>query len=95
MAEIMARARSDAEADPALVMMKIAQTHALKQIPSEPDLAFCFTMLQRVSRSFAFIIQQLGPDLRNVVCIFYLVLRGLDTIEDDTSDHNKKWRVRV
>jgi histone H3 len=53
-------------------MMKIAQTHALKQIPSEPDLAFCFTMLQRVSRSFAFVIQQLGPDLRNAVCIFYL-----------------------
>ena len=57
----------------ALVMMKIVQTHALKQIPSEPDLAFCFTMLQRVSRSFAFVIQQLGPDLRNVVCIFYLI----------------------
>lgn len=70
---------------PALVRMKIAQTHALKQIPSEPDLAFCFTMLQRVSRSFAFVIQQLGPDLRNAVCIFYLVLRGLDTVEDDTS----------
>jgi hypothetical protein len=51
---------------PALVMMKIAQTHALKQIPSEPDLAFCFTMLQRVFRSFAFVIQQLGPDLRNI-----------------------------
>jgi hypothetical protein len=55
---------------PALVRMKIAQTHALKQIPSEPDLAFCFTMLQRVSRSFAFVIQQLGPDLRNAVRFF-------------------------
>ena len=55
---------------PALVRMKIAQKHALKQIPSEPDLAFCFTMLQRVSRSFAFVIQQLGPDLRNAVRFF-------------------------
>uniref|UniRef100_A0A0D3FQD7 Uncharacterized protein n=1 Tax=Oryza barthii TaxID=65489 RepID=A0A0D3FQD7_9ORYZ len=42
-------------------------------------------MLQRVSRSFALVIQQLGPDLRNAVCIFYLVLRALDTVEDDTS----------
>ncbi|KAL8154652.1 hypothetical protein AgCh_000122 [Apium graveolens] len=29
--------------------------------------------------------QQLGPQLRDAVCIFYLVLRALDTVEDDTS----------
>ncbi|GAA0169107.1 transferase [Lithospermum erythrorhizon] len=43
-------------------------------------------MLLKVSRSFALVIQQLPTDLRNAVCcIFYLVLRALDTVEDDTS----------
>lgn len=28
-------------------------------------------------------IQELGDELRDAVCIFYLVLRGLDTVEDD------------
>ena len=36
-------------------------------LPSDPDLAFCFGMLQRVSRSFAFVIQQLHPSLRDSV----------------------------
>ncbi|EOX97879.1 Squalene synthase 1 isoform 2 [Theobroma cacao] len=42
-------------------------------------------MLHKVSRSFALVIQQLDTKLRNAVCIFYLVLRALDTVEDDTS----------
>nr|GMD11041.1 squalene synthase [Ipomoea batatas] len=42
-------------------------------------------MLQKVSRSFALVIQQLPIELRDAVCIFYLVLRALDTVEDDTS----------
>eukprot|EP00262_Sarcandra_glabra_P009910 TRINITY_DN24744_c0_g1_i1.p1 TRINITY_DN24744_c0_g1~~TRINITY_DN24744_c0_g1_i1.p1 ORF type:complete len:410 (-),score=52.64 TRINITY_DN24744_c0_g1_i1:517-1746(-) len=69
----------------ALLKLKIAAIHAEKQIPPEPHWAFCYTMLLKVSRSFALVIQQLGPELRNAVCIFYLVLRGLDTVEDDTS----------
>ncbi|XP_059647608.1 squalene synthase 1 isoform X1 [Cornus florida] len=68
-----------------LLKLKMAARHAEKQIPSEPHWAFCYTMLQKVSRSFALVIQQLGTDLRNAVCIFYLVLRALDTVEDDTS----------
>jgi farnesyl-diphosphate farnesyltransferase len=35
------------------------------------------------SRSFARVIQTLNPELRHPVCIFYLILRGLDTVEDD------------
>ncbi|KAG1213530.1 hypothetical protein G6F35_010265 [Rhizopus arrhizus] len=36
------------------------------------------------SRSFAAVIQELEPDeVRDAICLFYLVLRGLDTIEDD------------
>ncbi|KAF9676076.1 hypothetical protein SADUNF_Sadunf09G0100800 [Salix dunnii] len=68
-----------------LLKLKMAARHAEKQIPSEPHWAFCYSMLQRVSRSFAFVIQQLGTELRDAVCIFYLVLRALDTVEDDTS----------
>nr|CAJ77653.1 squalene synthase 2 [Glycyrrhiza uralensis] len=68
-----------------LLKLKIAARQAEKQIPREPHWSFCYTMLHKVSRSFAFVIQQLGPDLRNAVCIFYLVLRALDTVEDDTS----------
>lgn len=47
------------------------------------DMEFCYAALNKVSRSFAVVIQQLPAELRNPVCIFYLTLRGLDTIEDD------------
>uniref|UniRef100_A0A0D9W0C0 Squalene synthase n=1 Tax=Leersia perrieri TaxID=77586 RepID=A0A0D9W0C0_9ORYZ len=68
-----------------LVKLKVAAGRIKRQIPPEEHWAFAYSMLQRVSRSFALVIQQLGPDLRNAVCIFYLVLRALDTVEDDTS----------
>lgn len=68
-----------------LLKLKMASRQAEKQIPPEPHWAFCYSMLHKVSRSFALVIQQLGTDLRNAVCIFYLVLRALDTVEDDTS----------
>ncbi|XP_072991098.1 squalene synthase 1-like [Typha latifolia] len=67
-----------------LVKLKMAAARIEKQIPAEEHWAFSYTMLQKVSRSFALVIQQLGPELRNAVCIFYLVLRALDTVEDDT-----------
>ncbi|KAL4313148.1 hypothetical protein GQ457_01G000590 [Hibiscus cannabinus] len=68
-----------------LLKLKMAARHAEKQIPSHPHWGFCFSMLHKVSRSFALVIQQLDTQLRNAVCIFYLVLRALDTVEDDTS----------
>lgn len=46
---------------------------------------FCFDSLKNVSRSFNIVIKQLDDETMKVVCIFYLVLRGLDTIEDDMS----------
>ena len=33
--------------------------------------------------SFAIVIQQLPQELRTPICVFYLVLRALDTVEDD------------
>merc|ERR1712137_167035 len=45
--------------------------------------AYCYEILNRVSRSFAFVIMELPPVLRESICVFYLVLRGLDSVEDD------------
>lgn len=47
------------------------------------DRDFCYEVLTKVSRSFAVVIQQLPEELRDPVCIFYLTLRALDSIEDD------------
>jgi farnesyl-diphosphate farnesyltransferase len=49
------------------------------------DLEFCSDVLGRVSRSFAGVIGQLPPALLADVMVFYLVLRALDTVEDDTA----------
>ncbi|XP_033640753.1 squalene synthase-like [Asterias rubens] len=43
----------------------------------------CYKYLNLTSRSFAAVIQALDGELRHAVCIFYLVLRALDTVEDD------------
>jgi isopentenyl-diphosphate delta-isomerase type 1 len=47
------------------------------------DEEFCDKMLGKVSRSFAAVIRQLPEGLMMEILIFYLVLRALDTIEDD------------
>ncbi|PSR88772.1 farnesyl-diphosphate farnesyl transferase [Coniella lustricola] len=51
-----------------------------KETPTE---ASCFHYLNLTSRSFSSVIQELNPELLMPVTLFYLVLRGLDTIEDD------------
>ncbi|KAL3941770.1 MAG: hypothetical protein SGBAC_003914 [Bacillariaceae sp.] len=48
-------------------------------------LAFCDEILVKVSRSFAAVIRQLPSSMLVDILIFYLVLRALDTIEDDTT----------
>ncbi|XP_064411517.1 squalene synthase isoform X2 [Latimeria chalumnae] len=47
------------------------------------SLKTCYMYLNQTSRSFAAVIQALDGELRHAVCIFYLVLRALDTVEDD------------
>lgn len=47
------------------------------------DREFCYGALAKVSRSFAVVIRQLPEELRDPVCLFYLTLRALDSIEDD------------
>jgi len=55
---------------------------------SRDDVSYCYEALKKVSRSFAVVIQQLPDDLKDPVCLFYLILRGLDTIEDDMNIDN-------
>eukprot|EP00041_Stephanoeca_diplocostata_P002455 m.26713 g.26713 ORF g.26713 m.26713 type:complete len:415 (+) comp13377_c0_seq2:70-1314(+) len=52
------------------------------------EMKRCYELLNLTSRSFAAVIQALDPELRPSICIFYLVLRGLDTVEDDMSIAN-------
>lgn len=77
---------------------------------SMSDIDYCYTVLTKVSRSFAAVIQQLPVKLRDDVCIFYLVLRGLDSIEDDADfpleqkiqllksfhkkNHQRDWKIQ-
>lgn len=49
----------------------------------DPDVWFCDTILGRVSRSFAAVIRHLPEGLCLDIAVFYLVLRALDTVEDD------------
>ncbi|ORY04171.1 squalene synthase [Basidiobolus meristosporus CBS 931.73] len=64
-------------------------TRKPQQFP-RPTLFTCYDFLDQTSRSFASVIKELDDELRDAVCIFYLVLRGLDTVEDDMSIPNEK-----
>lgn len=55
----------------------------IQQTFDAEDLKFCDDILCKVSRSFAAVIRQLPSTLLVDIMIFYLVLRALDTVEDD------------
>lgn len=57
--------------------------HERDESKESPTLKECFHYLDLTSRSFAAVIKELHPELLVPVCLFYLTLRGLDTIEDD------------
>ncbi|RWW07764.1 hypothetical protein GW17_00028838 [Ensete ventricosum] len=50
-----------------MMKLKLASDRIRRQFPAEPHWAFSYSMLQKVSRSFALVIQQLGPQLRDAV----------------------------
>ncbi|KAF8325033.1 squalene synthase [Amanita rubescens] len=60
---------------------------AIKEHPTSgwdrASMQRCWSFLDKTSRSFAAVIKELEGDLARTICLFYLVLRGLDTIEDD------------
>eukprot|EP00529_Nitzschia_sp_RCC80_P013975 CAMPEP_0113510930 /NCGR_PEP_ID=MMETSP0014_2-20120614/38408_1 /TAXON_ID=2857 /ORGANISM="Nitzschia sp." /LENGTH=745 /DNA_ID=CAMNT_0000406933 /DNA_START=17 /DNA_END=2251 /DNA_ORIENTATION=+ /assembly_acc=CAM_ASM_000159 len=60
-------------------------TEYIRESFGADDLAFCDEILVKVSRSFAAVIRQLPSTMLVDILIFYLVLRALDTIEDDTT----------
>jgi farnesyl-diphosphate farnesyltransferase len=62
---------------------------------ADEDTKFCDDILGSVSRSFAAVIRQLPEKCCLDVLIFYLVLRALDTIEDDMTAFDKSHAVKV
>ncbi|KAK2642554.1 hypothetical protein Ddye_024317 [Dipteronia dyeriana] len=72
-----------------LLKLKMVLSRAEKQMtPNEPHWNFCYTMLYKSMRSDIISHPMFPPvdtHFRNAVCVFYLVHRALDTIEDDTS----------
>eukprot|EP01113_Clastostelium_recurvatum_P048367 TRINITY_DN878_c0_g1_i5.p1 TRINITY_DN878_c0_g1~~TRINITY_DN878_c0_g1_i5.p1 ORF type:complete len:419 (+),score=114.29 TRINITY_DN878_c0_g1_i5:1401-2657(+) len=82
--------RNSANPDEMVALLKLSyqrsgSTFAPVPLTGSENLRTCYDFLNKTSRSFAFVIQELGPELRDAICVFYLVLRGLDTIEDDTT----------
>ncbi|KIM39543.1 hypothetical protein M413DRAFT_447022 [Hebeloma cylindrosporum] len=69
---------------------------ALKEHPTSgwdrASMRRCWEFLDMTSRSFSAVIKELEGDLARTIALFYLVLRGLDTIEDDMTipDHVKQ-----
>ncbi|KAI0825646.1 squalene synthase [Irpex lacteus] len=63
---------------------------------NRPTMRRCWHFLDMTSRSFSSVIKQLDGELARVVCLYYLVLRGLDTIEDDMTlpDEQKQKLLR-
>ncbi len=62
---------------------KINGQHRNGNLKNDSNLAYCYNTLDKVSRSFAAVIRQLPEEISDVVCLFYLILRALDSIEDD------------
>jgi len=68
-------------------MLKFKFAYTVPDFPknlSEADI-YSYQKLVKVSRSFAAVIAELPEELRRPIANFYLVLRGLDTVEDDMS----------
>ena len=57
--------------------------HARDEEKESDTLKECFRFLDMTSRSFSTVIQELHPELLVPIALFYLILRGLDTVEDD------------
>lgn len=57
--------------------------HVRVESKESRDLKECYRFLDLTSRSFVAVVQELHPELLVPVCIFYLILRSLDTVEDD------------
>jgi len=61
----------------------------------DEDVKFCDDMLGKVSRSFAAVIRSLPKGLCLDILVFYLVLRALDTVEDDMEAFKGKEFIKI
>ncbi|KAI0976829.1 farnesyl-diphosphate farnesyltransferase [Xylaria arbuscula] len=69
----------------AIIQWKVWHEPVHHRDPSKeaPTLQSCFKFLNMTSRSFSAVIQELNDEMLVPIALFYLTLRGLDTIEDD------------
>ena len=61
----------------------------------DEHVSFCNEAIGKVSRSFTAVIRQLPESMCLDIMIFYLVLRALDTIEDDMDAFSDDVQVKV
>ncbi len=71
------------EAPPQSSVAPPVRTIAPEPLASPADREFCAATLPGVSRTFALSIQALPADLRDAICVAYLLCRVVDTVEDD------------
>lgn len=57
--------------------------YSIKASQNFKDLIKCYEILQKTSRSFSYVIKEVHPELLDTIALFYLILRALDTIEDN------------
>ncbi|CAG5119213.1 unnamed protein product, partial [Candidula unifasciata] len=55
----------------------------IKFMNMSASLKQCYDLLNKTGRASAITISFLRKDLRDALCLFYLVLRAVDTVEDD------------
>ena len=73
-----------------LIQYKFFKKQALLDANLPKHWTFLYEMLRKTSRSFAGVIQELPDATRDAVALFYIVLRALDTVEDDKKVPKKK-----
>ncbi|OQR85621.1 hypothetical protein ACHHYP_11637 [Achlya hypogyna] len=79
----------------AVKMLVYKKVSGSKLLPKnlDADSVWCFKMVKKVSRSFAMVIISLPEELRLSICVFYLALRALDTVEDDMKRIDSKTKI--
>lgn len=64
-----------------------------QDVAQSSNLGECYRLLNLTSRSFAKVIKELNPQIRDCIMLFYLILRALDTVEDDMTIDQAKVKV--
>ncbi|KAM5165057.1 squalene synthase-like [Mantella aurantiaca] len=66
-----------------LIRYKVGGMFKVEQDSKSESLQTCYKYLNETGRSYAAVIQVLEGELRHACCIFYLLMRSADTVEDD------------